>query len=57
MKEDEMKYIGELIADVLKAPDNEELKRKVRSKVEELCRSFPLYKGRLNYYEKELGLA
>jgi len=57
MKEEEMKYIGGLISDVLKDPDNEELKRKVKSEVEELCESFPLYRERLNYYEKELGLS
>ena len=57
MKEKEMKYIGGLISDVLKDPDNEELKRKVKSEVEELCESFPLYRERLNYYEKELGLS
>ncbi len=57
MKEDEMKYIGNLIADVLYDPDNEELKKKVKGKVLELCQSFPLYRERLEHYEKTLGIS
>jgi glycine hydroxymethyltransferase len=48
-KEDEFKYIGNLISEVidsLKKPDDEMLKTVeiVRSKVLDLCNKFPLYK-------------
>ena len=43
MKEKEMTDLGKLISDVLKNPDNSEVKVKARNKVESLCRDFPLY--------------
>jgi glycine hydroxymethyltransferase len=42
MKEDEMRRIGDWIADVLEKPDDEELQDRIRGQVEELCRGFPL---------------
>ena len=42
MKEDEMRRIGDWIADVLESPDDEELQDRIRGQVEELCRGFPL---------------
>jgi len=45
MSEAEMKVIGNLIADVLEAPEDEEIIRRSRDRVAELCRAFPLYPG------------
>lgn len=45
MKETEMKLIAELISKILKNLNNESVKSKIRSQVEELCRRFPLYKN------------
>ena len=42
MKEDEMRRIGDWIADVLEKPDDEELQDRIRGQVEEFCRGFPL---------------
>ena len=47
MREPEMDQIGELIARVLQAPDEERTLGMVRSEVERLCRRFPLYQERL----------
>ena len=43
MTETEMELIGELIERVLAAPEDDGVARMVRSKVESLCRKFPLY--------------
>ena len=43
----EMEEIGGLIADTLKAPEDESIKEKTRKRVKELCNRFPLYKERL----------
>ena len=42
MKEEEMRRIGDWIADVLENPEDEELQEQIRVQVEELCRGFPL---------------
>ncbi len=47
MKEAEMKQIGAWILQVLKAPDDEGVRKKVRGQVEELAAQFPLYARRL----------
>jgi glycine hydroxymethyltransferase len=47
MREPEMDLIGELIARVLHAPDQERTLGVVRGEVERLCRRFPLYPERL----------
>lgn len=47
MKEDEMRLIGKLIADVIHAPESEEVKAKVKREVAELTAKFPLYAHRL----------
>lgn len=44
MGEKEMVLLGELIASILKAPNDEGVKEKVKSRVQSLCSSFPLYK-------------
>jgi glycine hydroxymethyltransferase len=46
MREAEMDQIGELIARVLSAPDDEHALGVVKSEVERLCRKFPLYPER-----------
>jgi len=45
MKEPEMVIIAKLIVDILRKPGDEGLIRRVRAKVNELCRAFPLYQG------------
>jgi glycine hydroxymethyltransferase len=46
MGEGEMDLIGDLIARVLHAPDDERAQAAVKSEVERLCRRFPLYAER-----------
>ncbi len=43
MKNKEMKMIGEIIADVLKNPNDNKVKEKTMSTVQSLCKDFPLY--------------
>ena len=43
MKEDEMKEIGLLITQVIKNSENISLKEKIKERVEELCRQYPIY--------------
>src|SRR3982074_3070064 len=47
MKENEMREIGQLIAEVIQAPESEEVRTKVRQGVTELSARFPLYAKRL----------
>lgn len=46
MKEDEMREIGRLIAEVIHAPESEEVRKKVINGVAELTTRFPLYAKR-----------
>jgi glycine hydroxymethyltransferase len=43
MKENEMEKVGDFIAEVLRAPEDEGVRASVRAKVRELCERFPLY--------------
>ena len=43
MKEAEMEAVGEWIAEVLDNIGDENVQKKVRREVEELCEKFPLY--------------
>jgi glycine hydroxymethyltransferase len=45
MKENEMRTIGDWIAQVLRSPDDEKVKAEVRGQVAELCSQFPLHRG------------
>lgn len=47
MKEKEMDIIGRWIAQVLTEPNNQGLIEKIKTEVQELCRSFPIY-GNVN---------
>ena len=47
MREEEMRLIGQLIAEVLEDVTDEARQRRVRDKVRELCQQFPLYAERL----------
>jgi glycine hydroxymethyltransferase len=47
MKEPEMREIGRLIAEVIHAPESEEVRSKVKRDVEDLTARFPLYPKRL----------
>ncbi|MEM3422565.1 MAG: serine hydroxymethyltransferase [Candidatus Bilamarchaeaceae archaeon] len=44
MKESEMKEIGKMITKIIDNPNDSELKLKIRTEVEELCRNFPIYR-------------
>jgi glycine hydroxymethyltransferase len=46
MREPEMDQIGDFIARVLAAPDDDRVLASVKAEVERLCRRFPLYSGR-----------
>jgi glycine hydroxymethyltransferase len=43
MREAEMDSVGDLIAEVLRAPDDAAVQSSVRARVRELCQRFPLY--------------
>lgn len=43
MRSKEMKMIGEIIADILKNPNDNKIKEKTISTVQSLCKDFPLY--------------
>jgi glycine hydroxymethyltransferase len=47
MKEPEMRTIGRLIAEVIHAPESEEVRNKVKREIGELTSQFPLYPKRL----------
>jgi glycine/serine hydroxymethyltransferase len=47
MKEDEMRQIGRLIAEVIHSPESEEVRKKVQRGVADLTARFPLYSKRL----------
>jgi glycine hydroxymethyltransferase len=47
MKEREMERIGNWIADVLAAPNDASVQKRVESEVRALCATFPLYASRL----------
>jgi glycine hydroxymethyltransferase len=47
MKEPEMRAIGRLIAEIIHAPESEDVRRKVQRGVAELAAKFPLYAKRL----------
>jgi glycine hydroxymethyltransferase len=51
MKEAEMREIGRLIAEVIHAPESEEVRTKVKQGVAELAGRFPLYAKRLKRRE------
>ncbi|HQU82090.1 MAG TPA: serine hydroxymethyltransferase [Pyrinomonadaceae bacterium] len=46
MKEDDMRVIGKLIADVIREPESEEVQTRVKREVAELTAKFPLYTHR-----------
>ncbi|HEX9205180.1 MAG TPA: serine hydroxymethyltransferase, partial [Candidatus Deferrimicrobiaceae bacterium] len=52
MKEREMERIGNWIADVLAAPADASVQKRVEAEVRSLCGSFPLYASRLGEYAK-----
>jgi len=53
MKEAEMQEIGRLIAEVIHAPQSEEVKNKVIHGVADLTARFPLYPRRLKSLRSE----
>jgi glycine/serine hydroxymethyltransferase len=53
MKEPEMREIGRLIAEVIHAPESEEVRSKVRQGVGDLAARFPLYEKRLRGQQTE----
>jgi glycine hydroxymethyltransferase len=55
MVESDMRKIGKMIADVIREPDSEETKTRVRREVKELTAQFPLYPNR--YQKAEVKTA
>jgi len=53
MREEEMRLIGQLIAEVLQDVTDAARQGRVRGKVQELCEQFPLYPGRLGLRPEE----
>ncbi|MBX7221619.1 MAG: serine hydroxymethyltransferase [Blastocatellia bacterium] len=53
MGEEEMRYVGQLICEVLADAENEAVQASVRKRVEELADKFPIYAGRMHAYETE----
>jgi glycine hydroxymethyltransferase len=47
MKETEMELIGKMIAAVIREPNSEEMKTKVKSEVAEITAKFPMYQNRI----------
>ena len=47
MKEDDMRAVGRLIANVIREPESEEVKTKTRQEVLELTAKYPMYPKRL----------
>jgi len=52
MKEKEMERIGHWIADILAAPADAPLQKRVAAEVRSLCEAFPLYRERLGEYAR-----
>jgi len=52
-----MRKIGELIAAIVKDPESESLKQKVRRDVSEITAGFPMYPNRLKRPESEASTA
>jgi glycine hydroxymethyltransferase len=53
MKEAEMKQIGEMIASILREPESEAVKGRVRQQVAEITARFPMYTNRLKEKHSE----
>jgi len=53
MKEPEMKQIGGMIASIIREPESEEVKNRVRGEVAEITARFPMYPGRLKEKRNE----
>jgi len=53
MKEAEMKQIGAMIAALIREPESEEVKTRVRREVAEITAKFPMYPGRLKEKQSE----
>jgi glycine hydroxymethyltransferase len=52
MKERENERIGNLIADILSAPGDPSVQKRVAASVREICEAFPLYKNHLEAYAR-----
>jgi glycine hydroxymethyltransferase len=52
MKEREMERIGNLIADILEAPADAAVQKRVSASVREICEAFPLYRNHLEAYAR-----
>ncbi len=57
MKEEDMIQIAGLIASIVREPESEEVKTKVRRQVEELTQKFPMYEKRLQEDKTEKTMA
>jgi glycine hydroxymethyltransferase len=55
MKEPEMEKIGEMIAAVIREPESESVKERVRKGVAEITSKFPMYPGRLKEKDEAIS--
>ncbi len=53
MKEEDMKQIAQMIASIVREPESEEVKTKVKRAVKELTQNFPMYEKRLQEIKSE----
>ena len=53
MKETDMKQIAQMIASIVREPESEEVKTRVKREVEELTQKFPMYQKRLQESKTE----
>jgi glycine hydroxymethyltransferase len=53
MREDEMRQIADLIAEVLNDADNTALQKEIANQVRDLCASFPLYREQLALFSSD----
>ena len=45
MKEEEIKIVGKMIAEIIKNLENDSIKEKIKKQIKELTRAFPIYEG------------
>jgi glycine/serine hydroxymethyltransferase len=57
MKEAEMQLIGTMIGDVIREPESEDVRKRVRSEVAELAAQFPMYSRRYKDDQNEARTA
>jgi glycine hydroxymethyltransferase len=57
MKEPEMAKIGDMIASIIREPESESVKERVKKEVAEITSKFPMYPGRLKTTDEAISAA